>query len=246
MALMRNHKLIMVLVILSLCLPGSIQIPGFYLETLANQAVQPTVKLAVQPDIQPTIRPMIQPTVQPTARPTLLQPAPTRLAQPGLIKLAVLISTNAVEIPTFGTLKWYKDGLAALVEKEVSAAFPASKYSLTPSKIIANALAESGYSLNYLEMPEKGGLIEIANNAGADAILVIELAHIGLSTTQDQYQFYVILRCKAYNVREDTYMARKIIYEGEQFKHEAPEKDRVYYSQTIINALDLALSALPF
>jgi hypothetical protein len=182
---------------------------------------------------------------QPTNRPAI-QPTVTRRPLPELTKLAVIVSTNAVEIPTFGTLKWYKEGIAELIEKEITVTFPASKYSLAPAKLLTEVLTESGYSLNALEMPEKGDLIEMANNAGADAILVIELSNIGLATSQDQYQFYVILRYKAYNAKEDTYMARRIYYEGEQFKQSTSEKDKVSYNQTIINAVDLALSALPF
>lgn len=243
MAIKRSHKLIIVLVIISLCLLSFPLTSGVRSATPNYSVNQPTARPTVQPTVRLTAPPTIRPT--PTVRPTV-QPTATRRGQPELMKLAVIVSTNSVEIPTFGTLKWYKEGLEALIEKEITATFPASKYNLTPAKILTEVLAESGYSLNALEMPEKGDIIEIANSAGADAILVIELSNIGLATSQDLYKFYVVLRYKAYNVREDTYMARRIYYEGEQFKQSTSEKDKVFYNQTIANAVDLALSGLPF
>jgi hypothetical protein len=115
---------------------------------------------------------------------------------------------------------------------------------------INDALRSNGYDLHAFDMPDKDTIIKISQDANVDAILIFELSHLGLQYPSGTHlQFYTASSYRAYNAKNNRYIARRALYDGDVFrfkmfggKSEILERLEILMKET----LDNLLRELPF
>ena len=170
-------------------------------------------------------------------------------------KLAVIVLSNSVD-PTDFTFKfknriWFKEKVPQIMEKIISERFTPEKYNLVPNDLLSGSLKKYGFDLDYMDMPSRDELSQIAKNANVDSILVVELTTFGWSRRSNiNLYFYVAVNCRAINLTNGQYITRKINYEGPEYRFKnAFPKDEDYinvFTEPISAAMALAFKDLPF
>lgn len=143
----------------------------------------------------------------------------------------------------------YMKEIREIVKRQLISRFSDSSYILVTDDV-NDALRSNGYDLNAFDIPDKDTIIKITQDADVDAILIFELSHLGIQYPSGTHlQFYTISHCRAYNAKNNRYIARRALYDGDVFrfkmfggKSEILERLEILMKET----LDNLLRELPF